>query len=80
MHDACLNLLDLLTPTLTEDTNRVEQVEAGPIPVQLPSFASPHPPPHRTNPIRNSSFITSSQLLFILQSNNVSLCVVIKYH
>jgi hypothetical protein len=33
-----------------------------------------------TNPIRNSSFITSSQLLFILHSNNVSLCNVIKYH
>ena len=49
MHDACLNLLDLLTPTLTEDTNRVEQVEAGPIPVQLPSFASP-PPPHESHP------------------------------
>jgi len=76
MHDASLNSLDLLTPTLTEDTNRAEQVEAGPIPVQLPSFASPP----RTNPIRNSSFITSSQLLFILQSNNVSLCIVIKYH
>jgi hypothetical protein len=38
MHDALLNLLDLLTPALTEDTNRAEQVEAGPIPVQIPSF------------------------------------------
>jgi hypothetical protein len=40
-HDAHLNLLDLLTPALREDTNRAEQVEAGPIPVQLPTFAPP---------------------------------------
>lgn len=32
---------------LQKITNRAEQVEAGPIPVQLPSFASPPSPPPR---------------------------------
>jgi hypothetical protein len=41
MQEVRLNLLDLLTPALREDTNRAEQIEAGPFPVQVPSFASP---------------------------------------
>lgn len=49
MHDAHLNLLDLLTPAIREDTSRAEPVEAGPIPVQEPPFA-PLPPPHESHP------------------------------
>jgi len=43
MQEVRLNLLDLLTPALREDTSRAEQIEAGPFPVQVPSFAFPPP-------------------------------------